>query len=587
MTQLEPSPKGKSSSQPKDLYWRSAADLEGSPEFLEALHREFPDGVADGPGLSDPVSRRKFLGVVAASAALTTMASCRKPKQKILTYNQRPEGLMPGIPQHYATALDVGGQGVGVLVRSNDGRPTKIEGNPSHPASLGGTTAQLQAEILNLYDPGRSRHVLKDGQPHAHDQADPDHHGEDTVEPYRLADFMAFWGRDGAQLQARGGEGVRFLLPPAASPSLQRMLQTVRSTWPSAVIHQWAPFARENEAAGSRMAYGSALETHYSLDQARVVVSFDRDFLGADADAIRSAKRFAVKRRPGADARDMSRVYVVESAFSITGGNADHRFRLAPSRVAAAVMALGAELGVGDAALQNALQPYASTEFQHKGKNWIRAVAKDLQANAGQSCVLAGAGQPPVVHAVVHAINQKLGNVGETVTHTAMDAAFDSGASTASLRDLVSAMTAGSVDTLVVLGGNPVYDAPADLDFAAGYAKVRSRIHLGLHQDETARTSTWHINAAHGLEAWGDLRAADGTAAIVQPLIAPLHGGCVGPRVRRAPARRRAERRLRDRSHDLARTGIGDRFRIVVGEGSPRWLDRRLGRRCRHAERDR
>ncbi|MHC5062734.1 MAG: TAT-variant-translocated molybdopterin oxidoreductase [Planctomycetota bacterium] len=511
------------------VYWRSLEELSQTAEFQDYLHREFPEGASEAPDLSDPISRRRFLGAVAASAALVSLASCRKPVRHILPYNQRPEGLIPGVPQQYATSLDSGGYGIGVLARSNDGRPTKIEGNPQHPGSLGGTNSFLQAEILSLYDPGRSRQPMKDGQAQMEVSAAGEESPTGEAEPraYHFEDFLSFWAGHGAGLTASQGQGLHFLMAPSSSASLQDMQAQITSIWPSAVLHSYSPIGRDAEIAGAKIALGSAYDAQYSLDSCNVVVSFDRDFLGVDADMPRSARQFSSRRRVEGDGSNLNRLYVVESSYSVTGSNADHRFRVPASQVSVALCALAAELGVGsdNPALQQALAQYSGKSFDYRGKNWLPILAKDLQAQQGNSCVMVGASQPAIAHALAHAINQKLGNLGKTVNYTQTDAAYAGMSGVDSLRALVAAMNEGRVDTLVMLESNPVYDAPADMDFATALAKVPHRIHLGLYVDETAKASSWHINGTHQLEAWGDIRAFDGTASIVQPLIAPLHGG--------------------------------------------------------------
>lgn len=508
------------------VYWRSIAQLEDAPGFQEMMHREFPEGITEPPG-TDEVSRRSFLSAIAASVALAGLTGCRKPKTRILPFNRRPEGFKPGMPQFYATTLTRRGYGIGVVVKSSDGRPTKIEGNELHPASLGGTDQFLQGELLNLYDPGRSQTAS------GPDAAAPagDGHGQHgaaaTAVPGVFERFDEFWQTAMKDLHPKKGAGLRILMPPTASPTLLGMVEQVRGTFPEARFHTWEPLHRDAEAAGSVMAFGRALETHVDYSKADAVVALDCDFLGLDGQNLRNARAWADRRRAPQPGQQIPRLYAVEAGYSVTGTMADHRFRVRAQELPGVVFALAAALGVGQGAdLGAALQAHKEHAFTSRGRNWIDAVAKDLQARNGRCAVVVGPRAPAAVHAVAHAINAHLGSIGTAVTFTDLPPSLAQGRID-SIRELARDIDSGSVQVLVCLGTNPVYDAPADLQFARllGDKKVAHTIHVGLYRDETARLCQWHFNQAHELESWGDARAADGTVSLRQPLIAPLFGG--------------------------------------------------------------
>jgi molybdopterin-containing oxidoreductase family iron-sulfur binding subunit len=397
----------------------------------------------------------------------------------------------------FASAFTLGGYGSPVLVESHMYRPTKIEGNDKHPASQGGTDVYAQASILDMYDPDRSQNVMYMGD-------------------------ISTWSALTATLQgplnsqkAVNGSGIRILSRSFSSPTLADQMQDLIKRFPDAKWHFWEPVNRDNVYAGAQMAFGQPVETVYKLDATDVIVSLDADFLSAGfPGTTRYARDFAKRRDP--DSGKMNRLYVIESTPSATGAKADHRLPVRAAEVGSFARALGNAIGLkaGTAPVGDDLA--AS----------ISSVTKDLQAHRGSSAVLAGDHQPAEIHALVHALNQTLGNVGKTVLYT--DPVLASAAEqTDSLKELVSDMRAGKVDLLIILGGNPVYDAPADFGFADALknTNIPIRVHLGLHQNETAELCQWHVNQAHYLEAWGDTRAYDGTVSIVQPLIAPLYGG--------------------------------------------------------------
>jgi MoCo/4Fe-4S cofactor protein with predicted Tat translocation signal len=474
-------------------YWRSLEELAGSEDFQTALHREFPKGASEW---LDTVSRRGFLKVMGASLGLAGMTGCvRLPFEPIVPYVRQPENVIPGRPMYYATAVTLGGYASPVLVESHLGRPTKIEGNDLHPASLGGTDIFTQASILGLYDPDRSQTVMSMGD----------------VRSWQS--FMsAIRGPLSAQ-KALQGAGIRILTPTISSPTLADQLRNFLKLYPQAKWHVYEPVNRDNVLEGAKLAFGQPVETRYDFSKADVIVSLDADFLYAGFPGnTKYIRDFAKRRNP--DDGNMNRLYVVESTPSSTGAKADHRLPMRASEIQV---------------FADALRVTDVMNWDISGQerqNFARAVRGDLSNHAGSSVVIVGNHQPAIVHALAHTANARLGNVGKTVFYTdSVDANPIN--QTDSLKDLIADMNGGKVDLLIILGGNPAYDAPADLNFADALknGKVPLRVHYGLYQNETAELCQWHVNSTHELEAWGDARAYDGTVSIIQPLIAPLYNG--------------------------------------------------------------
>jgi MoCo/4Fe-4S cofactor protein with predicted Tat translocation signal len=482
---------------PKERYWRSLAELAEAPEFKELLHQEFPRQAA---GWRDSVNRRQFLQLMGASLALAGLNACTsRPTETIVPYVRAPEKIVPGKPLYFATAMPLAGFASGLLVESHMGRPTKIEGNPQHPASLGATDLFSQASVLTLYDPDRSQTLtyLGDIQP---------------WNAFTTAILSALTAERSEQ-----GAGLRILTETVVSPTLASQLRTLLSRFPSAKWHQYEPVGRDNVRAGARLAFGEATHTIYNFAKADTILALDADFLSCVPGSVRYAHDFAARRRVLAGKYEMNRLYAVESSPSVTGATADHRLPLRPSEIAAFAQTVATGLGV------SGVQHPASGVSSAPAK-WIDAVVKDLQQHRGTSLILVGEQQPPIVHALAHAMNHTLGNVGATVLYTdPVEAnAVDH---LQSLRELVEDMAAGHVKLLVIIGGNPVYTAPVDLRFAEHLDKVDLRVHLSLYDDETSALCHWHIPEAHYLESWSDTRAYDGTVSIIQPLIAPLYNG--------------------------------------------------------------
>ncbi|MDD5543162.1 MAG: TAT-variant-translocated molybdopterin oxidoreductase [Acidobacteriia bacterium] len=478
-------------------FWRSLDELADTPEFESFLHSEFP---RQAGVLGDGVSRRQVLKLMGASLALAGLTGCAyMPKEKILPYVRQPEELVPGKPLFYATTMPLGGYGKGVVVESHMGRPTKVEGNTLHPASLGATDVFAQASVLTLYDPDRSQTL--------------NHLG--LIEIW--ANFSAVINQIRAEQQLKKGAGLRILTGTITSPTLAYQLQALLTQFPMAKWHQYEPIHHDHTNIGAQLAFGEHVDTQYRFDQAEVILSLDSDFLYAGPAAVRYARDFANKRRMVGGATAMNRLYVVEGTPSITGSMADHRLRIRSSEVQGVAQAIAARLGVpGVAPLTS---PVISAHSQ-----WIGAVVRDLERHRGACVVSVGEQQPPSVHALGHAINLALGNAGKTVTYTGAVEAHPV-EQLESLRDLVTDMKSGRVDALVILGGNPAFNSPPDISFIEGLLKVKVRVHLGLYEDETSNLCHWHIPETHYLESWGDVRSYDGTISLIQPLIAPLFNG--------------------------------------------------------------
>ena len=475
-------------------FWRSLEELAGSSEFREMMHREFPKGASEW---LDSASRRGFLKLMGASLALAGMTACTKqPLEPIVPYVRQPEEVIPGRPLFFATAFTLGGYASPVLVESHMYRPTKIEGNDQHPASLGGTDVFAQASMLEMYDPDRSQTITYLGDVRT------------------WAGFIEAVRGPLTVQKALQGQGIRILTQTISSPTLADQLRSFLKTYPQAKWHVYEPINRDNVYAGAQMAFGQPVETQYKLENADVIVSLDADFLYAGfPGSTRYIRDFAKRRNPDGS---MNRLYVVESTASSTGAKADHRLPLRTFEVKAFARGLAAAIGA----------TAGSVPLQGDQAKFLNAIARELQAHRGASALIVGDHQPPAVHELAYVINQALGNVGRTVFYTDPVNANPIN-QTESLKDLVTDMRAGKVDMLAILGGNPAYDAPADFGFADALknTNIPLRVHFGLYQNETAELCQWHVNEAHYLEAWGDARAYDGTVSVVQPLIAPLYGG--------------------------------------------------------------
>jgi molybdopterin-containing oxidoreductase family iron-sulfur binding subunit len=477
-------------------YWRALDEIAATPQFEEMLHREFPKQASEW---GDPVSRRNFIKVMGASLALAGMTACSKPPlDTIVPYSVQPPEITPGKPRYFATTFTLSGAGTGLLVESHEGRPTKIEGNPNHPASLGATDTYSQASILDLYDPDRSQTVAYLGE----------------IRPW--SSLLSDVSTQSSLLKASGGEGLVILTETVSSPSLAAQIKALLTAFPQAKWVQFEPCGPHGARAGSQLAFGRIVNAIYHFDKADVVLSLDSNFLASGPGTLHYTREFAARRNPEAGAAPMNRLYAIESTPTPTGAKADHRLPVPASSVEVLARELAARVGGGGAGSAG------HAGLQDAESKWLDAVARDLMRHKGTSLVIAGEYQTPAVHALAHAMNQALGNVGSTVTYTeSYEAApvnqFDS------LGGLLRDLDAGRVKWLVILGGNPVHTAPADWDFKTRMMRANWRLHLSTFENETSELCQWHVAETHYLEAWGDARAYDGTISLIQPLIAPLY----------------------------------------------------------------
>jgi len=476
-------------------YWRSIDELAGTPEFEAAVAKEFPDQAQEWV---DPVSRRGFLKLMSASMALAGLAGCTKqPDEPIYPYVKAPEDLILGKPNYFATAHPFPTGGVPLLVKADSFRPIKVDGNPDHPYNQGSSDVFTQGSLLDLYDPDRSQHALLRGT---------------------ATDYVEFFQDYRERLnagKANGGEGIYFLSTSFTSPTLQRQWTEAQKTYPKATLVQYDP-----ALAGTYLSKG--VSPQYSLDEADVIVSLDADFLsGATYPGSHKLIRDYAKRRKLADGdKTLNRLYAIESTPTTTGMKAEHRLGLRASEIPAFAAALASAVGAAGISAP----AYNWTPEQAK---YLAALAKDLKANAGKSVVIPGLYQNPSVAASAMAINDALGNVGKTVKASVESEGkpFASPDQIGDFKALVADLNAGKVDWLIILNSNPVYDAPADLDFKTALGKAKMSVHLGSHVGETGLEAIWHLPAAHYLESWSDVRSYDGTVSIVQPLIEPLYQG--------------------------------------------------------------
>ncbi len=494
--------------------WRSLDEQGGRDQFYESLYREFPPNASE---LTDSQSRRDFLKLAGASVALAGLASCtRQPETRLVPYVHPPEEIIPGKPLFYAScAPSDGGRGVGVLVESHEGRPTKIEGNPLHPASLGATDAQTQAAILDLYDPDRSQSYTRNGAVSTWDG------------------FVGSVSPVLEQLAADGGAGLCILTTTLTCPTQGDLLQKVLQRFPKASWHQWSAADHHQRRAGLLRAYDKPVDITYDFSKADVIVSLDCDFLSQFPGALTYARNFIDRRRIRFDQSGLhalngpvNRLYVMETTPSLAGAMAEHHLPLTPSQLRDFTFTLAGALGVPNAPPTAALPP--------RQQAMIQLLTQRLTQSRGKCMVLAGETLDEYSHALVHQINHHLGNMGHTVLPR-QSVEVQQVNQVQSLSALVAKLQSERCQMLLILEGNPAYDAPGDLHFAdvlKTFTLSRPRqgppplaIHLSLYQDETSFLCNWHIPAAHWLESWGDLRAFDGTVGLTQPLIAPLYDG--------------------------------------------------------------
>jgi molybdopterin-containing oxidoreductase family iron-sulfur binding subunit len=468
-------------------YWRSLDELGDTPEFKQWLEREFPEGASE---FTDPVSRRHFVKIMSASFALAGLgvmgAGCRRPEEKLEPFGRQPEGYVHGEPQYYATAMPTSTGAVPLVAKSHEGRPIKLEGNDKFPGGNGGTDRYAQASILDLYDPDRAKRFTKAGETISRDKA------------------LKFLDDLSKRFAANRGEGLAFLAESSTSPSRARLQKIIADKFPKS---QWFTYDAIDSGIHQRaatQAFGQPVRPVYHFDKAKVILSLDCDFLGSEDDAHNHIRQFATGRKPG---DGMSRLYSVESLFTLTGANADHRLRVDSTSIGSSIAAEIVTL-IDD--------PFAAKPSNPNTK-WIAECAKDLAANRGKALVVTGQRQPLAVHLIAHEINQALGAIGETISLLPV-----SNAEELELSQLNESLKSGSLDTFIILGGNPA----SNLNLRwSPEQKPKNVVRLGFYEDETAIMSDWNFPAAHYLESWGDATTGDGTVVPIQPLIQPLFGG--------------------------------------------------------------
>ena len=472
-------------------FWSSLDELLDQESFRAVLRAEFPMASTI---FSDP-GRRQFLKLMGASLLLSGLTACGETRSDhALPYVNQPEDVTPGLPRHYATAVLLEGYAQPVIATTYAGRPVKLDGNLEHPATRGASDAFMQSAIFGLYDPERSKTPRHDGVPTTWGVFD-----------VTLARYRARW-------RERQGEGLRILTGATSSPTLIRQFGEFAKSYPKMRRHRHEPIGAQRRDEAMALAFGRPAQVHYRLDKCDVIVSLDDDFLGAGPHQVSSAIGWAARRGEVGPGQGRARLHVVESTPGLAGTVASHRLSADPSRIIALARAIAARLGIAG---------WDAPELHEKERTWLDRAIGELQAHGGTSLLMIGASLDPGVQAVVCAINEKLGNSGNTVWYG--DPIVPAGDENQSLDALVNDMEAGVVDTLVILDCNPVYAAPGALDFTKHLAQVPNRIHAGLYVDETALQCPWHIPLSHALESWSDARAVNGLASIIQPVIAPLY----------------------------------------------------------------
>jgi MoCo/4Fe-4S cofactor protein with predicted Tat translocation signal len=480
-------------------YWRSLGQLADTPEFRGWLEREFPQGASEING--SEVSRRSFLNLMGASAALAglSLAGCRRPEKHLVPFTRGTEWSIPGKALFFSTSMPTR-RGYSPLVATTyDGRPTKIEGNPLHPVSKGAAGLYEQASILDLYDPDRVRQFAHKGA------------AKTAAEFEKSIDELIAASGD--------GDGLAFLLEENNSPTRERLRLEIEKKFPKAVWAVYEPVGPSAEAGDAAFGAGSAAKADFA--KADVILALDSDFLGQEGDTA-DARAFASRRKVD-DGNVMNRLYVVENRYTVTGGMADHRLRIPASQIGAALLELASLVGAkaNDAALNTVLG--GAPKLAGTLSAWLGPCAEDLLSKKGKSLVLVGERQPAAVRALAYSINAALGNIGATITGARV---FTKPATT--IAQLAQLLGDKKIKTLVILGGNPVYNAPADLEFGGklkALGEAVTVINVTLNPNETTAAATWQAPLAHYLESWGDGYASDGSYVSVQPMILPLFGG--------------------------------------------------------------
>lgn len=490
-------------------YWRGLEEYAESPEFHSWLEREFPAGANEFWG--GDTSRRSFLKLMGASMALAGLglSGCRRPEAHIVPFTETPEWMVPGKTVRYATAYPGRRGALPLLVSSYEGRPIKIDGNHLYKPTTGGTTGFAQASILDLYDPHRSKIWKKDGK------------------KVSAEDRNQMWDELKGALDKQGGKGVAFLVDKVMSPTRDRLRDQLLQLYPQLTWTEYDPLLGRDEEKAKSLAFGENIEILPHYDKADLVYSLDCDFLGTDEGGVSAVKAFSKKRKVRKPTDKMSRLYVAENRFTMTGGVADHRLCLQRSHIPGLVVEIAkvcVKEGKTSPALESAIASSKAKLPDHIDKKWVEESAKDLVAHAGKSIVNIGSTHAAPVQLLVYSLNEALGNLGKTMTvrfapekqeHTQF----------ASIAEMAKQVDSGAVETVVILGGNPVYDLPKVGAYKELWKKVKKIVRWGLFDDETSAIAHWQIPAAHYLESWGDTLSLDGTYLSIQPLILPLYGG--------------------------------------------------------------
>ncbi|MCG8528687.1 MAG: TAT-variant-translocated molybdopterin oxidoreductase [Opitutales bacterium] len=483
-------------------YWKSLDEKASSPEFQEWVEREFPEGASELSG----VNRRQFLKVMAASFSLAGVGAvgCRRPRKHVLPYSKQPENIIQGVPNFYSSSYPQSWGNIPVIVESHQGRPTKIEGNPSYKRYRGGTDAFTQASVLDLYDPDRLK-VSKKG-----------------TKPLSKAQLLDLLSSLKEKIKTSKGKGIAVLAEPSSSPSRAALVAQLTADNPELIWAEYEAVQNHGLETASKKALGKSVRALYHLEKAKKVLSLDSDFLGLEPDSLGQNKSFAKARkvRSKKDAKKMNRLYTVESSLTLTGATADHRLRLSSTEVDAMVALIASiilEKSGGARDLTEALKKRAHAVKSYR--DWAEACADDLLHSKGQAAVLVGGHLSAESQMLGIAINQALEAEGATVDYLEIDKGYEA----KGIADLAEAVKSGSVETLFILGGNPAYDAPADLDFSLFAKTVKEVIRFGSYEDESSVGATYQIAASHYLESWGDGRTFDGKYVPVQPLIEPLY----------------------------------------------------------------
>ncbi|HEX8325037.1 MAG TPA: TAT-variant-translocated molybdopterin oxidoreductase, partial [Tepidisphaeraceae bacterium] len=491
-------------------YWQSLTQLAETPGMAASTAHAFDGGEFTGydPEKLVNSSRRKFLKLAGASMALAgvTLTGCRRwPKENLVPQNSRPIGRIEGVPEKYATVWELGGVAYPLLITTYDGRPIKVDGNPMHPAcatfggKLGSSTPVAQASLLEMYDPERARTVVRRSK------------GGAVRQPVAQEEFKKFVAEHFAKYNGRGDK-LAVLIEETRSPTVDATLSAFKAKYPQAKIYEYEAVSRDSELTAGKLAFGQPVRQLLDLKKAKIIVSFDADLFGHHPNALRHTNDWVQNRKSVDTTKTMNRMYVLESTYSVTGSNADERFPVSVREIEQMVLQLGYKAGFGNG--QAGLSPAQLT--------YVDTIWTDLQANPG-ACVIAGGYtlRPEVLH-VIAALNEKVGSFGSTIT---LIPQADRPTHVEAMRALVESINTGGVETIVVLGGNPVYDAPFDLGFATALGKVPMKVALSLYENETTVACDWHVNRAHYLESWGDATMYDGSIGVQQPTIEPLFGG--------------------------------------------------------------